>query len=128
MGLSYKFDGGTKMPITFTASDEAASTILQGGVAPGLALAKLATIYQFRDVSGNELAVGTTPLGRALRGEVFQDYDVMVRAADGHDLVVSTSGAPLSASAPKMVKASMPPIIRKSPCAKFSVWVVENVT
>jgi len=31
-------------------------------------------------------------------------------------------------SAPKMVKASMPPIIRKSPCAKFSVSVVENVT
>jgi uncharacterized protein YfaS (alpha-2-macroglobulin family) len=40
----------------------------------------------------------------------------------------TASGAPLSSSAPKIVNASMPPIIRKSPWAKFSVCVVENVT
>ena len=29
--------------------------------------------------------------------QVFQDYDVVVRTSDGHDLVMSTSGAPLLA-------------------------------
>ena len=40
----------------------------------------------------------------------------------------TTSGAPVTSSTPKTVNASIPPIIRKSPWAKFSVCVVENVT
>ena len=39
-----------------------------------------------------------------------------------------TSGAPLASSTPKTVNASIPPIIKKSPWAKLSVCVVENVT
>ena len=49
-------------------ANEAASTILHGAVTPGMSLEHWPTIYQFRDVTGNELATTTIPLGRALHG------------------------------------------------------------
>lgn len=79
-------------------ANEAASALFQETLLPGMTLDTLTTAYAFRDQHDLALDPATSPLGRALRGEVFHDLEVLVRRSDGRDLVLSASGAPLFGS------------------------------
>lgn len=52
--------------------------------------------YHFRDLDDRPLPLRRLPLARALAGEVFHDYRVLLRGASGNDTVMSFSGAPVS--------------------------------
>ena len=74
-------------------ANEAAATLL------GLAsLPELSRDYHARTVWGEAVPVDQLPLARALAGEVFQDYQVMMRGANAKDMILSFSGAPLRGS------------------------------
>ncbi len=75
-------------------ANEAAGGILSGVIAPGTTLEQLTETFQLRDVNEAPLFGATMPLGRALRGDVFNDYEILARR-DERDIVLSTSGAPL---------------------------------
>jgi two-component system phosphate regulon sensor histidine kinase PhoR len=63
----------------------------------GMSLAELAEALAMRSLDGQLLHLDATPLARALRGDVYQNYEVRVTAGTGNDLVMSCSGAPLLA-------------------------------
>ena len=51
-----------------------------------------------RTLNGEPIEVSMSPLARALAGEVFRDYRLVVRGANGQNTVLSFSGAPLRSS------------------------------
>jgi len=61
-------------------------------------LSEMPDFYGMRDIEhGQPLPIDELPLKRALSGEVFHDYRVLVRGASGRDSVMSFSGAPARA-------------------------------
>ncbi|MCS7290964.1 MAG: GAF domain-containing protein [Roseiflexus sp.] len=58
-------------------------------------ISSMADFYAIRDLDGRALPVDRLPLARALAGEVFHDYRVLLRGASGEDTVMSFSGAPV---------------------------------
>ncbi len=60
---------------------------------------EMSTVFAFRDLEGAALPVEQFPLTRALAGEIYHDYRVMVRGASGSDTVMSFTGAPVSGDA-----------------------------
>ncbi len=58
-------------------------------------ISSMADFYAIRDLDGRALPVERLPLTRALAGEVFHDYRVLLRGASGEDTVMSFSGAPV---------------------------------
>lgn len=58
-------------------------------------LSEMPDFYAIRDLEGETLPVEQLPLARALSGEVFHDYRVLLRGASGQDTVMSFSGAPV---------------------------------
>jgi two-component system phosphate regulon sensor histidine kinase PhoR len=58
-------------------------------------LSEMPDFYAIRDLEGAALPVERLPLARALSGEVFHDYRVLLRGASGQDTVMSFSGAPV---------------------------------
>lgn len=58
-------------------------------------LSEMPDFYAIRDMEGEALPVERLPLARALSGEVFHDYRVLLRGASGQDTVMSFSGAPV---------------------------------
>jgi two-component system phosphate regulon sensor histidine kinase PhoR len=53
--------------------------------------------YRMRDMEGRPLGLEQLPFARALAGEVFQDYRLILRGASGDETVMSFSGAPTRA-------------------------------
>jgi two-component system phosphate regulon sensor histidine kinase PhoR len=60
----------------------------------GQPLSDWPTMYQLRDLDGENLPLERLPLLRALAGEVFDDDRVLLNGASGPDTVMSFSGAP----------------------------------
>lgn len=60
-------------------------------------LEEMPDFYRMRDLEGRPLTVERLPLARALAGEVFQDYRLILRGSSGDDTVMSFSGAPARA-------------------------------
>lgn len=58
-------------------------------------LSEMPDFYAIRDLEGAPLPVERLPNARALSGEIFHDYRVLVRGASGQDTVLSFSGAPV---------------------------------
>jgi two-component system phosphate regulon sensor histidine kinase PhoR len=58
-------------------------------------LSEMPDFYAVRDLEGEALPVERLPLARALSGEVFHDYRVLLHGASGQDSVMSFSGAPV---------------------------------
>jgi|GEM_PF-442067 len=52
--------------------------------------------YAILDLEGGLLPAQHLPLARALSGEVFHDYRVLLREVDQQDTIISFSGAPVS--------------------------------
>lgn len=63
----------------------------------GQPLAEMADFYRMRDLEGGALALEQLPFARALSGEIFQDYRLLLRGASGDETVMSFSGAPARA-------------------------------
>ncbi len=57
-------------------------------------LSEMTDFYGIRDTEGNPLPVERLPMARALSGELFHDYRVLLRGVSGADTVMSFSGAP----------------------------------
>jgi two-component system phosphate regulon sensor histidine kinase PhoR len=60
-------------------------------------LSEMPDFYGIRDLDGQPLPVERLPLARALGGELFHDYRVLIKGASGHDSVMSFSGGPARA-------------------------------
>lgn len=60
-------------------------------------LAAMPDFYRMRDLEGRPLTLAQLPFARALAGEVFQDYRLILRGASGDETVMSFSGAPARA-------------------------------
>lgn len=60
-------------------------------------LAEMPDFYRMRDMEGRPLGLEQLPFARALAGEVFQDYRLILRGASGDETVMSFSGAPTRA-------------------------------
>lgn len=58
-------------------------------------LSEMSDFYAIRDLEGEALPMDRLPTARALAGEVFHDYRVLLRGASGQDSVMSFSGAPV---------------------------------
>jgi two-component system phosphate regulon sensor histidine kinase PhoR len=57
-------------------------------------LSEMTEFYGIRDLSGEPMALEKLPMVRALSGEVFHDYRLLLRGASGNNSVMSFSGAP----------------------------------
>lgn len=57
---------------------------------------KMPDFYAIRDLEGAPIPLDHLPLARALSGEAFHDYRVLLREAGDQDAVISFSGAPVS--------------------------------
>lgn len=57
-------------------------------------ISEMTDFYGIRDLDGTPLPIEQLPLARALSGEVFHDYRVLMRGASGHNSVMSFSGSP----------------------------------
>ncbi len=57
-------------------------------------LSEMTDFYGIRDLDGLPLPIERLPMARALSGEVFHDYRVLLRGTSGNDRVMSFSGAP----------------------------------
>ncbi len=60
-------------------------------------LSEMTDFYGIRDTEGQPLPVEQLPMARALSGEIFYDYRVLLCGASGADTVMSFSGAPARA-------------------------------
>jgi two-component system phosphate regulon sensor histidine kinase PhoR len=60
-------------------------------------LAAMPDFYRMRTLEGQPLALDALPFARALAGELFQDYRLLLRGASGDETVMSFSGAPARA-------------------------------
>jgi two-component system phosphate regulon sensor histidine kinase PhoR len=58
-------------------------------------LSEMSDFYAIRDLEGETLPIDRLPTARALSGEVFHDYRVLLHGASGQDSVMSFSGAPV---------------------------------
>ncbi len=58
-------------------------------------LSEMPDFYAIRDLDSTPLPVERLPFARALSGEVFHDYRVLLRGASGQDTVMGFSGAPV---------------------------------
>lgn len=56
---------------------------------------EMSNMLAFRDLEGVALPADQLPLTRALSGEVYHDYRVLLRGASGSDTVMSFTGAPV---------------------------------
>lgn len=63
----------------------------------GQQLSEMPDFYGIRSLDGEPLPVEEQPFARALGGEVFHDYRVLLRGASGRDTVMSFSGGPVNA-------------------------------
>ncbi|MBC8163312.1 MAG: GAF domain-containing protein [Roseiflexaceae bacterium] len=78
-------------------ANETAMNLLSISHVPyGQQLSEMPDFYVFRRLDGEPLLVGDLPLARALAGEVFHDYRVLLRGASGRDTVMSFSGGPVN--------------------------------
>jgi two-component system phosphate regulon sensor histidine kinase PhoR len=57
-------------------------------------LSEMSDFYGIRDLEGQSLPVEQLPMARALSGETFHDYRVLIHGVSGHNSVMSFSGAP----------------------------------
>jgi two-component system phosphate regulon sensor histidine kinase PhoR len=57
-------------------------------------LSEMTDFYRIRDLEGLPLPVEQLPMARALSGETFHDYRVLVHGISGNNSVMSFSGAP----------------------------------
>ncbi|MFV9505858.1 MAG: ATP-binding protein [Oscillochloridaceae bacterium umkhey_bin13] len=81
-----------------TLANEAALTLLRLESLPfEQPLAAMPDFYRMRDLDGSPLELADLPFARALAGEVFQDYRLILRGASGDETVMSFSGAPARA-------------------------------
>lgn len=55
---------------------------------------EMTEFYGIRDLNGEPMPLEKLPMLRALAGEVFHDYRVLIRGASGQNSVMSFSGAP----------------------------------
>ncbi|MDZ4718534.1 MAG: GAF domain-containing protein [Roseiflexaceae bacterium] len=55
----------------------------------------MSSIFAIRDLEDTPLSPDQLPLTRALAGEVYHDYRVMLRGASGNNTVMSFTGAPV---------------------------------
>ena len=62
----------------------------------GQQLSEMPDFYAIRKLDGEPMPVDDLPLARALAGEVFHDYRVLLRGASGRDTVMSFSGGPVN--------------------------------
>ncbi len=82
-----------------TLANEAALTLLGLDSLPfEQPLAAMPDFYRMRDLDGLPLELAVLPFARALAGEVFQDYRLVLRGASGDETVMSFSGAPARAA------------------------------
>ncbi|NJM07266.1 GAF domain-containing protein [Candidatus Gracilibacteria bacterium] len=81
-----------------TLFNEAAQTLLQQDSLPfGLTLTEMSERFVIRDLDNQVLPVELLPMARALAGETFHDYRLILLGASGSDTVMSFSGAPARA-------------------------------
>jgi two-component system phosphate regulon sensor histidine kinase PhoR len=81
-----------------TLFNEAAQTLLQqDSLLFGLTLPEMRERFAIRDLDNQLLPVELLPMARALAGETFHDYRLIVCGASGPDTVMSFSGAPARA-------------------------------
>ncbi|NJO05856.1 MAG: GAF domain-containing protein [Chloroflexaceae bacterium] len=60
-------------------------------------LSEMTDFYGIRDLDGQPLPVEHLPMARALSGEIFHDYRVLIHGVSGDNSVMSFSGAPARA-------------------------------
>lgn len=78
-------------------SNHAAETLLGQPLEAGMPLAELARLLVMRTLDGQAVSTEETPFARCLRGDVYQNYDVMISVGIDVQLFISCSGAPLLA-------------------------------
>ncbi|NJN15100.1 MAG: GAF domain-containing protein [Oscillochloris sp.] len=78
-----------------TLANEAALTLLGLNSLPfEQPLAEMPDFYRMREIDGSPLELNRLPFARALSGEIFQDYRLILRGVSGDETVMSFSGAP----------------------------------
>ncbi len=75
-------------------TNEAMRRMVGGGGVPLTPDAR-AALWEPRQADGTPFPPGTDPLARALAGEIVTDTETVVRTADGEDVRLSVSSAPL---------------------------------
>ena len=81
-----------------TLANDAALTLLRLDWLPfEQPLAEMPDFYGMHDLEGRALELDQLPFARALAGELFQDYRLVLRGASGNETVMSFSGAPARA-------------------------------
>ncbi|NTW98162.1 MAG: GAF domain-containing protein, partial [Oscillochloris sp.] len=81
-----------------TLANEAALTLLRLDSLPfEQRLAEMPDFYRMRDLEGQPLTLDQLPFARALAGEIFQDYRLILSGVSGDETVMSFSGAPARA-------------------------------
>jgi two-component system phosphate regulon sensor histidine kinase PhoR len=71
------------------------------------ALDDMPDFYKMCDLEGQPLPVERLPIARALDGEVFHDYRVLMEGASGANTVMSFSGAPAYANEGKTIEGAV---------------------
>lgn len=59
-------------------------------------LSEMPDFYMIRDIEGEKMLAERLPLARALSGEIFHDYRVLIHGVSGPNTVMSFSGAPVN--------------------------------
>ncbi|PDW02152.1 GAF domain-containing sensor histidine kinase [Candidatus Viridilinea mediisalina] len=78
-----------------TLANEAALRLLRLDSLPfEQPLTAMPDFYRMRDLDGRPLTLEQLPFTRALAGEIFQDYRLILRGSSGDETVMSFSGAP----------------------------------
>ncbi|MEI7769495.1 MAG: ATP-binding protein [Chloroflexales bacterium] len=81
-----------------TLANEAALALLRLDSLPfEQRLAEMPDFYRMRDLEGQPLTLDQLPFARALAGEIFQDYRLILSGSSGDETVMSFSGAPARA-------------------------------
>ncbi|NTW02093.1 MAG: GAF domain-containing protein [Oscillochloris sp.] len=81
-----------------TLANEAALSLLRLDSLPfEQRLAEMPDFYRMRDLEGQPLTLDQLPFARALAGEIFQDYRLILSGSSGDETVMSFSGAPARA-------------------------------
>jgi two-component system phosphate regulon sensor histidine kinase PhoR len=76
-------------------ANEAAMTLLKLDAIPfHQPFEEMSTFYNIRNLEHEPLSVEQIPMAKALCGEVFHDYRVMLRGASGENSIMSFSGSP----------------------------------
>lgn len=70
-------------------------------------LSEMVDFYGIRDLEGGTLPVEHLPMARALSGEIFHDYRVLLHGASGSNSVMSFSGAPTLADDGKTIEGAV---------------------